>query len=184
MLSVKMQSVISNRPSPAAIQSLHPIRFVSYVKDIIEENPHSLDIFNLENWDARCLPIWSICSGKNTWPHSVVIRAFLVFYHIFDNFLHFSGHLSPIFCIAFDRSGRYIFTGADDNLVKVWDAQHCLLRFSVSKEIFLLCEEYQTFSFEVTLVKYLICRFLMKIHCWPVHPLIRQSGLSIISYKQ
>ena len=51
-----------------------------------EENPHSLDIFNLENWDALCLPTWSICSGKNTWPHSVVIRAFLVFYHIFDIF--------------------------------------------------------------------------------------------------
>lgn len=27
------------------------------------------------------------------------------------------GHLSSIFCVAFDRTGRYIFTGADDNLV-------------------------------------------------------------------
>ncbi|KAL3083410.1 hypothetical protein niasHS_011212 [Heterodera schachtii] len=40
------------------------------------------------------------------------------------------GHLSSIFCVAFDRSGRFLFTGADDNLVKVWDAQRCLLRFT------------------------------------------------------
>jgi WD40 repeat protein len=29
------------------------------------------------------------------------------------------GHLSPVFCVKFDQTGRYIFTGADDNLVKV-----------------------------------------------------------------
>ena len=29
------------------------------------------------------------------------------------------GHLASAFCVAFDRTGRYLFTGADDNLVKV-----------------------------------------------------------------
>ncbi|XP_065578640.1 PH-interacting protein-like [Artemia franciscana] len=32
------------------------------------------------------------------------------------------GHLSAVFCVLFDRTGRYIFTGADDLLVKVWSA--------------------------------------------------------------
>ncbi|RUS86356.1 hypothetical protein EGW08_005874, partial [Elysia chlorotica] len=30
------------------------------------------------------------------------------------------GHLSAVYCVLFDRSGRYIFTGADDGLVKIW----------------------------------------------------------------
>ena len=34
-----------------------------------------------------------------------------------------SGHfLTPAYCAIFDRSGRYALTGADDTLVKVWDA--------------------------------------------------------------
>lgn len=31
-----------------------------------------------------------------------------------------NGHgINPVFCVKFDRSGQYIFTGADDMLVKV-----------------------------------------------------------------
>uniref|UniRef100_A0A131YZQ4 Bromodomain and WD repeat domain containing protein 1/3 n=1 Tax=Rhipicephalus appendiculatus TaxID=34631 RepID=A0A131YZQ4_RHIAP len=33
------------------------------------------------------------------------------------------GHLSSVYCVLFDRSGSYIFTGADDLLVKMWSAQ-------------------------------------------------------------
>lgn len=29
------------------------------------------------------------------------------------------GHRAAVYCIAFDRSGRYIITGSDDRLVKV-----------------------------------------------------------------
>lgn len=32
------------------------------------------------------------------------------------------GHLSAVYCVCFDRTGRYILTGADDNLIKVWCA--------------------------------------------------------------
>ncbi|XP_063632423.1 bromodomain and WD repeat-containing protein 3 [Cydia splendana] len=32
------------------------------------------------------------------------------------------GHLSAVYCLAFDCSGRYVVTGADDLLVKVWSA--------------------------------------------------------------
>ncbi|KAM4795606.1 bromodomain and WD repeat-containing protein 1 [Rhinophrynus dorsalis] len=32
------------------------------------------------------------------------------------------GHLSSVYCVAFDRTGQRIFTGSDDNLVKIWSA--------------------------------------------------------------
>ncbi|XP_074644765.1 PH-interacting protein-like [Tubulanus polymorphus] len=32
------------------------------------------------------------------------------------------GHLSAVYCVAFDRSGKFIITGADEHLVKIWDA--------------------------------------------------------------
>ncbi|KAH3738331.1 hypothetical protein DPMN_044965, partial [Dreissena polymorpha] len=30
------------------------------------------------------------------------------------------GHLSAVYCVLFDRTGEFLFTGADDSLVKVW----------------------------------------------------------------
>lgn len=33
------------------------------------------------------------------------------------------GHLSSVYCVCFDQTGQYIFTGADDHLIKVWSAQ-------------------------------------------------------------
>lgn len=32
------------------------------------------------------------------------------------------GHLSAVYCVLFDRTGKYIITGADDLLVKIWSA--------------------------------------------------------------
>ncbi|CAG7723230.1 unnamed protein product [Allacma fusca] len=32
------------------------------------------------------------------------------------------GHLTAVYCVLYDKTGRYIFTGADDKLVKVWSA--------------------------------------------------------------
>lgn len=33
------------------------------------------------------------------------------------------GHLAPVYCVTFDMTGQYIFTGADDNLIKIWSAR-------------------------------------------------------------
>ncbi|KAK6636696.1 hypothetical protein RUM43_010358 [Polyplax serrata] len=33
------------------------------------------------------------------------------------------GHLSAVYCLLFDRTGQFVFTGADDLLVKVWSTQ-------------------------------------------------------------
>ena len=40
------------------------------------------------------------------------------------------GHLSPVFCLLFDKTGRYVFTGADDLLVKMWGASNGRLYFT------------------------------------------------------
>ena len=37
------------------------------------------------------------------------------------------GHTSSCYCAAFDPSGGRVFTGADDHLIKAWDAESCLL---------------------------------------------------------
>lgn len=33
------------------------------------------------------------------------------------------GHLSSVYCVCFDQSGQYVFTGADDHLIKIWSAR-------------------------------------------------------------
>ncbi|KIH58511.1 hypothetical protein ANCDUO_11283 [Ancylostoma duodenale] len=35
-----------------------------------------------------------------------------------------------VYCVTFDRTGNYVLTGADDNLVKVWDVHQGLLRYT------------------------------------------------------
>src|SRR5699024_9818380 len=40
-------------------------------------------------------------------------------YHQYKRIL---GHLSSVYCVLFDRTGKYIITGADDKLVKIWSA--------------------------------------------------------------
>ncbi|CAL4083048.1 unnamed protein product, partial [Meganyctiphanes norvegica] len=42
------------------------------------------------------------------------------FYSRIQQFSRTVGHLSAIYCMLFDKSGRYIITGADDMLVKIW----------------------------------------------------------------
>ncbi|KAK6730810.1 hypothetical protein RB195_007338 [Necator americanus] len=40
------------------------------------------------------------------------------------------GHLSMVYCVTFDRTGNYVLTGADDNLVKLWNVHLGLLRYT------------------------------------------------------
>ncbi|KAF3456326.1 hypothetical protein FNV43_RR00976 [Rhamnella rubrinervis] len=39
------------------------------------------------------------------------------------------GHRNAVYCAIFDRSGRYVITGSDDRLVKIWsmDTAYCLV---------------------------------------------------------
>ncbi|KAI6212578.1 hypothetical protein M3Y94_00042400 [Aphelenchoides besseyi] len=42
----------------------------------------------------------------------------------------FQGHVKAAFCVTFDQSGRYILTGSDDKLIKVWDTTTGRLRYT------------------------------------------------------
>jgi bromodomain and WD repeat domain-containing protein 1/3 len=44
------------------------------------------------------------------------------FYKTCNTYKRVLGHLSAVYCVCFDRTGRYILTGADDNLIKIWNA--------------------------------------------------------------
>ncbi|XP_017883326.1 PH-interacting protein isoform X2 [Ceratina calcarata] len=44
------------------------------------------------------------------------------FYNKMQLYRHTLGHLSAVYCVLFDRTGKYIITGADDLLVKVWSS--------------------------------------------------------------
>ncbi|XP_015599493.1 PH-interacting protein isoform X2 [Cephus cinctus] len=42
------------------------------------------------------------------------------FYSKMQLYRHTLGHLSAVYCVLYDRTGKYVITGADDLLVKVW----------------------------------------------------------------
>lgn len=45
-----------------------------------------------------------------------------------QNIKKLRGHRNAVYCAIFDRSGRYVITGSDDRLVKIWsmDTAYCL----------------------------------------------------------
>lgn len=42
------------------------------------------------------------------------------FYSKMGLYRHTLGHLAAVYCLLYDRTGKYVITGADDFLVKVW----------------------------------------------------------------
>lgn len=53
---------------------------------------------------------------------------------IYQNFRRIKtvkGHSAPVFCVVHDRESRYIITGSDDRLVKIWSAEVGYLRHSL-----------------------------------------------------
>lgn len=44
-------------------------------------------------------------------------------YTRFQQYKKLMGHLSSVYCVCFDQTGQFIFTGADDHLIKIWDAR-------------------------------------------------------------
>ncbi|KAI6183017.1 Bromo domain-containing protein [Aphelenchoides bicaudatus] len=42
----------------------------------------------------------------------------------------FQGHILPVFCVTFDQTGRYVLTGGDDKIIKVWDTFFGRLRYT------------------------------------------------------
>lgn len=64
----------------------------------------------------------SLISREISGPKSITHLWPANFYGKYKQYCRRIGHLSAVFCVLFDRTGRYIFTGADDHLVKIWSA--------------------------------------------------------------
>ncbi|XP_020710625.2 PH-interacting protein isoform X2 [Athalia rosae] len=72
---------------------------------------------------TRCYNIVRVLQGReNSGP--LIRRQALPtrFYSKMQLYRHTLGHLSAVYCVLYDRTGKYIMTGADDLLVKVWSA--------------------------------------------------------------
>ncbi|OQV14435.1 Bromodomain and WD repeat-containing protein 1 [Hypsibius exemplaris] len=52
------------------------------------------------------------------------------YYAVFQLHKKILGHLAAVFNVLFDRTGKYIITGSDDRLCKLWDAQEGRLLFT------------------------------------------------------
>ncbi|CAD5210709.1 unnamed protein product [Bursaphelenchus xylophilus] len=79
------------------------------------QNTKNLNILNAREMGLKVGK--RILMPKNTWANLEEHGKFL-------------GHLSQVFCVCFDRTGRYVVTGGDDKLIKVWDTVTGLLRYT------------------------------------------------------
>lgn len=124
---------------PPVISGL-PLRIFSSKKQALIRTPESgKRSFLLRNVVARaiCSSLGSVHSlrilGARQLGCSIPSRHLLHRDSMQSLELHYRifGHLSSIFCVAFDRTGQYLITGADDNLVKVWSVANGFLRFTL-----------------------------------------------------
>lgn len=89
------------------------------------------------------------------------------------------GHLSSVYCVLFDRSGKYIITGADDLLVKIWSASDGRLLATLrghSAEITDMAVNYEN-----TLLAAGSCNKLIRVWCLrtiaPLAVLVGHTGM-------
>ncbi|OYW81363.1 MAG: hypothetical protein B7Z26_05170, partial [Asticcacaulis sp. 32-58-5] len=73
-------------------------------------------------WGSKANPASDTALGRTLVPSASAVRnkilsQFRVLYTV-------SGHMmNPAYCCVFDQTGRYLLTGADDYLVKIWDVE-------------------------------------------------------------
>ncbi|UXI21639.1 hypothetical protein NH340_JMT07582 [Sarcoptes scabiei] len=68
-------------------------------------------------------PIFNnLYSQQLSGPKSIASLWTTQFYEQYKKYHRTLGHLSSVFCVLFDRTGRFLITGADDNLIKIWSA--------------------------------------------------------------
>ncbi|KAL2733024.1 PH-interacting protein [Vespula maculifrons] len=75
--------------------------------------PYSLSVTNI---------VHVLQGRENSGPMSRQEAIPTKFYSKMQLYRHTLGHLSAVYCVLYDRTGKYIVTGADDLLVKVWSS--------------------------------------------------------------
>ncbi|CAL1573733.1 unnamed protein product [Knipowitschia caucasica] len=73
------------------------------------------------------------------------------------------GHLSSVYCIAFDRTGHRIFTGSDDCLVKIWSTDDGRLLATLRGHSAEICD--MTVNYENTLLASASCDKVIRVWC-------------------
>ncbi|XP_073808252.1 bromodomain and WD repeat-containing protein 3 isoform X3 [Danio rerio] len=73
------------------------------------------------------------------------------------------GHLSSVYCVAFDRTGRRIFTGSDDCLVKIWATDNGRLLATLRGHAAEISD--MTVNFENTLLASASCDKIVRVWC-------------------
>uniref|UniRef100_A0A3B4A202 Bromodomain and WD repeat domain containing 3 n=1 Tax=Periophthalmus magnuspinnatus TaxID=409849 RepID=A0A3B4A202_9GOBI len=73
------------------------------------------------------------------------------------------GHLSSVYCIAFDRTGHRIFTGSDDCLVKIWATEDGRLLATLRGHSAEICD--MTVNYENTLLASASCDKVIRVWC-------------------
>uniref|UniRef100_A0A8C1D720 Bromodomain and WD repeat domain containing 3 n=1 Tax=Cyprinus carpio carpio TaxID=630221 RepID=A0A8C1D720_CYPCA len=73
------------------------------------------------------------------------------------------GHLSSVYCVAFDRTGRRIFTGSDDCLVKIWATDDGRLLATLRGHAAEISD--MTVNFENTLLASASCDKVIRVWC-------------------
>uniref|UniRef100_A0A4W6FHE7 Bromodomain and WD repeat domain containing 3 n=1 Tax=Lates calcarifer TaxID=8187 RepID=A0A4W6FHE7_LATCA len=73
------------------------------------------------------------------------------------------GHLSSVYCVAFDRTGRRIFTGSDDCLVKIWATDDGRLLATLRGHSAEICD--MAVNHENTLIASASCDKIIRVWC-------------------
>uniref|UniRef100_A0A8C6P1E2 Bromodomain and WD repeat domain containing 3 n=1 Tax=Nothobranchius furzeri TaxID=105023 RepID=A0A8C6P1E2_NOTFU len=73
------------------------------------------------------------------------------------------GHLSSVYCVAFDRTGRRIFTGSDDCLVKIWATDDGRLLATLRGHSAEICDI--TVNYENSLIASASCDKVIRVWC-------------------
>uniref|UniRef100_A0A7I4XXM5 Bromo domain-containing protein n=1 Tax=Haemonchus contortus TaxID=6289 RepID=A0A7I4XXM5_HAECO len=134
---IERLSVLADSAVPPSVRGL-PIRLINNKRNCLLRTPESATRKDFSSRMLACQPVpnhiinsvrLSTCREFGT----RVSRARLPGIGSLDQMeRHYRvlGHLSMVYCVTFDRTGNYVLTGADDNLIKVWDVHQGLLRYT------------------------------------------------------
>ncbi|KAK6012106.1 WD domain, G-beta repeat protein, partial [Ostertagia ostertagi] len=134
---IERLSILADSAVPPSVSGL-PIRLINNKRNCLLRTPESAAKKDFSSRMLACQPVpnyiinsvrLSTCREFGT----RISRARLPGIGSLDQMdRHYRvlGHLSMVYCVTFDRTGNYVLTGADDNLIKVWDVHQGLLRFT------------------------------------------------------
>ncbi|OQR74142.1 bromodomain and WD repeat-containing protein 3-like [Tropilaelaps mercedesae] len=119
LLGYGRHSVLRTKESVA---SKRPLRTPEYLQGRLGRRPLNMST-------TQCPSFVLLIEGARVNPHRNMMGAVPVsWYNASSLFRRIMGHLQAVYCVLYDHTGRYIFTGADDHLVKIWSATDGRLR--------------------------------------------------------